>query len=61
VTPEKLALRGTHPELGTVTLGELLATWVAHDLSHVAQALRVMSKQYTEAVGPWRQYLPILA
>jgi hypothetical protein len=61
VTPEKLALRGTHPELGTVTLGELLATWVAHDLSHLAQALRVMSKQYTEAVGPWRQYLPILA
>ena len=61
VTREKLALRGTHPELGSVTLGELLATWVAHDLSHVAQALRAMSKQYTEAVGPWRQYLPILA
>ena len=61
ITPDQLALRGTHPELGRVTLGELLATWVAHDLSHVAQAVRVMCKQYSEAVGPWREYLPILS
>ena len=60
LTPDKLSLRGTHPELGSVTLGELLATWVAHDLSHIAQAVRVMCRQYSEAVGPWKQYLPIL-
>ena len=57
---EQLARRGTHPELGSVTLSELLATWVTHDLSHLAQAVRVLCKQYTEAVGPWRQYIPIL-
>ena len=56
----QLARRGTHPELGSVTLGELLATWVVHDLSHVAQAARVMCKRYSDTVGPWRQYLPIL-
>ncbi len=60
ITPEQLSRRGTHPELGSVTLGQLLATWVAHDLSHVAQIVRVMSRQYAEAVGPWKQYLPIL-
>jgi DinB superfamily len=60
VTPELLAKRGMHPELGVVTLAELLATWVVHDLSHVAQILRVMSKQYGDRVGPWRAYLPIL-
>jgi DinB superfamily len=61
VTPELLAKRGMHPEFGVVTLAELLATWVVHDLSHVAQILRVMSKQYGERVGPWRAYLPILS
>jgi hypothetical protein len=60
ITEDQLARRGTHPELGSVSLSELLATWVVHDLSHIAQATRVMCKQYTEAVGPWRQYLPIL-
>ena len=60
IKPEQLSLRGTHPELGSVTLGQLLATWVAHDLSHLAQILRVMCRQYTEAVGPWKQYLPLL-
>jgi hypothetical protein len=60
ITPAQLALRGMHPELGSVTLSQLLATWVAHDLSHVAQATRVLCKQYSEAVGPWKQYLPIL-
>ena len=60
LTDAQLALEGEHPELGTVTLRQLLATWVAHDLGHVAQTARVMAKQYREAVGPWRAYLPVL-
>ncbi len=56
----QLALEGEHPSLGRVTLGQLLATWVAHDLGHLAQTARVMARQYREAVGPWRQYLPVL-
>lgn len=52
--------RGRHPELGTVTLGQLLATWVVHDLNHLAQIARVMGRQYTESVGPWVEYLPLL-
>jgi len=43
-----------------VTLAQLLSTWVAHDLGHVAQTARVLAKQYREAVGPWREYLPVL-
>jgi uncharacterized damage-inducible protein DinB len=61
LTPEALGKRGLHPELGSVTLGQLLATWVAHDLSHVGQIVRVMARQYGEAVGPWRAYLPVLS
>lgn len=60
LTSAKLEKRGRHPELGIVTLRQLLATWVVHDLGHVAQAARVMSKQYREEVGPWQEYLPIL-
>jgi DinB family protein len=60
LTDAELALEGEHPEFGAVTLRQLLATWVAHDLGHVAQAARVMAKQYREAVGPWQAYLPIL-
>lgn len=56
----QLELRGEHPELGRVTLRQLLATWVAHDLGHVAQITRTMAKQYREAVGPWRAYLPVM-
>lgn len=55
-----LALTGEHPAFGAVTLRQLLATWVAHDLGHIAQIARVMAKQYRDAVGPWREYLPIL-
>ena len=51
---------GLHPELGVVTLGQLLATWVAHDLDHIVQIARVMGKQYSTTVGPWRQYLKII-
>jgi hypothetical protein len=60
LTDAQLALEGEHPEFGRVTLRQLLATWVAHDLGHVAQSARVMAKQYREAVGPWRAYLPIM-
>jgi hypothetical protein len=60
LTDAQLALEGEHPAFGPVTLRQLLATWVAHDLGHVAQAARVMAKQYREAVGPWRAYLPVL-
>src|SRR5919107_1302031 len=56
----QLALEGEHPAFGTVTLRQLLATWVAHDLGHMAQTSRVMAKQYREAVGPWRAYLPVM-
>ena len=60
LTETQLALEGEHPEFGPVTLRQLLATWVAHDLGHVAQTARVMAKQLREAVGPWRAYLPVL-
>jgi uncharacterized damage-inducible protein DinB len=53
--------RGLHPELGPVTLGQLLATWAAHDLNHLGQIARVMGRQYTQAVGPWLEYLPLLS
>ncbi len=56
----KLGLRGRHPDLGAVTARELLSTWVVHDLGHLAQIARVMSKRYTTDVGPWIAYLPIL-
>jgi hypothetical protein len=55
-----LTRQGTHPEFGPVTLGQHLATWVAHDLSHISQVVRVMGRQYSHAVGPWRAYLPML-
>lgn len=60
LTPELLEKRGRHPQLGEVTLAQLLATWVVHDLDHVAQIVRVMSRQYNDAVGPWKQFLRIL-
>lgn len=60
LTEHQLLLEGEHPEFGHVTLRQLLATWVAHDLGHVAQVARVMARQYRNAVGPWRAYLPIL-
>ena len=51
---------GLHPELGPVTLGQLLATWVAHDLDHIGQIARTMAKVYKDATGPWSAYLSIL-
>ena len=60
LTTADLARRGLHPELGIVTLGQHLATWVVHDLDHLVQISRVMGRQYTTAVGPWREYLRIV-
>jgi hypothetical protein len=56
----QLELTGTHPALGRVTLRELLATWVVHDLGHIGQIVRVMAKQYDQEVGQWKEYLPVL-
>jgi len=60
ITPEMLKKTGAHPEFGKVTLAQLIATWVVHDLGHIAQISRVMAKQYTFEVGPWQAYLPVL-
>lgn len=58
--PDDLARRGRHPALGAVTLAELLATWAAHDLTHLHQISRVMAYQYREAVGPWTRFLGVM-
>lgn len=60
LTPEQLNKRGNHPALGTVTLKQLLATWVAHDLNHLHQIAKAMAYQYRNEVGPWREYLTFL-
>ncbi|HEX8001089.1 MAG TPA: DinB family protein [Mycobacteriales bacterium] len=58
--PLDLAARGLHPDLGEVTLGELLATWAVHDLSHVAQLAERMARRWRAEIGPWRAYLPVV-
>jgi DinB superfamily len=58
--PEDLARRGLHPALGVVTLSQLLATWTAHDLTHLHQISRIMAHQYREAVGPWAKFLGVM-
>jgi hypothetical protein len=58
--PEDLARRGRHPAFGPVTLSQHLASWAAHDLTHLHQISRIMAHQYREAVGPWRAYLGVL-
>lgn len=60
LSEEQLDLKGMHPELGEVTLRQLLATWVIHDLNHVRQIATAMAKKYENEVGPWKQYLSIL-
>jgi hypothetical protein len=60
LTSAELDLPGTHPSLGAVTLRQLLAAWVVHDLGHLAQVARVMAKQYRGAVGPCVPFLPVL-
>ena len=61
LTQGQLALRGSHPGLGEVTLEQLLSAWVVHDLGHIAQISRVMAKRLKQDVGPWTQYLPVLS
>ena len=56
----ELAMRAQHPELGDVTMSQLLASWVVHDLGHVVQVSRTMARQYRDAVGPWNAYLTVL-
>ena len=60
VTVDDLGRQGVHPTFGSVTLGQLLATWVVHDLNHLHQIVKTMAKQYGDAVGPWRSFLPII-
>jgi hypothetical protein len=57
---EKLVRKGRHPDLGEVTLRQLIATWSVHDLNHLAQIARVMAHRAIEDVGPWRAYLSVL-
>lgn len=61
LSPSALSRRGLHPALGPVTLGQLLATWVVHDLNHIAQICKALAFQYRAEVGPWEAYLSILA
>lgn len=60
ISGEQLALSGIHPEFGEVTLGQLLATWTVHDLTHIRQIVTSMARRYETAVGPWKEYLSIL-
>ena len=60
ISEEQLALKGTHPALGRVTLSQLLATWTCHDLGHIYQISRTMAAQYKGEVGPWVEYLRVL-
>jgi len=60
LTPSQLELRGRHPSLGAITLSELLATWAAHDLTHLHQISRIMANQYRDKVGPFAQFLGVL-
>ena len=58
--PGQLDLKGSHPDLGAVTVRQLLATWTAHDLGHIVQVSRVMAKRYKQEVGPWAEYLSVM-
>jgi uncharacterized damage-inducible protein DinB len=60
LTASDMDRRGLHPEFGEVSLGQLLATWVAHDLTHLGQVGEVLARRYRDEVGPWRAYLPAL-
>jgi hypothetical protein len=58
--PEQFALRGLHPALGAVTLSQLLASWAAHDMTHLHQIARIFAHQYRDAVGPWANYMGVM-
>jgi hypothetical protein len=58
--PDDFERRGRHPALGAVTLSNLLATWAAHDMTHLHQVSRILAHQRREAVGPWNKFLGVL-
>ena len=58
--PSQFELQGSHPELGPVTVRQLMATWTAHDLAHILQVSRVMAKRFKQEVGPWAEYLSVM-
>jgi hypothetical protein len=60
LTPQDFERRGQHPALGSVSLSELLATWTAHDLTHLHQISRIMAHQVREVVGPWARFLGVM-
>lgn len=60
ISQDQLSLNGTHPQFGSVTLSQLLATWVAHDLHHIAQICKAMAYQYKDELGPWIEYIGII-
>jgi hypothetical protein len=60
LTDKDLTRRGLHPELGPVTLSELLAGWAAHDLTHLHQISRIMAHQYRNSIGPWNKYMGVM-
>jgi len=60
VGPAELERRGVHPSFGEVSLSQLLSAWVVHDFNHLNQVVKTMAKQYVDAVGPWREFLPVL-
>ena len=60
LTAADLDRKGRHPTLGAVTLGQLFAAWMVHDLGHIRQIVRVLAREYDQAVGPWKEYLSIL-
>ena len=57
---EHMSLPGLHPQLGRVTMGQLLATWVSHDFAHLTQISRTLARQYRDEVGPWREFMSVL-
>ena len=59
-TPDQLVLRGRHPAFGPVTLSQLIATWAAHDMTHLHQLSRILARHYRDEVGPWSAYLGVL-
>ncbi|HEY3385331.1 MAG TPA: DinB family protein [Saprospiraceae bacterium] len=60
LTEDDLRKEGIHPAFGPVTLGQLLASWVVHDMTHIYQISRIIAKQYEVEVGPWKEYMRIL-
>lgn len=60
ISSDQFELTAIHPSLGQVSLRELLSTWVVHDLGHIGQISRVMAKQYSDQVGPWKTFLRVL-